>query len=75
MNELILGNNGDSYVVAEGELLMNGSAKVCPIRRNVIAVACGVDCMHFNQHSDGANRFAYITCTGIVMKIRLTGGK
>lgn len=71
MNEqLILGNNGDKYMVVGGNLLMNGHNKLCPTR----TVPCGTECMHLNHHNDGTNRFALMTCTGIIIKIRLMGG-
>lgn len=74
MSEIILGNNGDKYMVAvdTGELLMNEQTKLCPFHQD--NTPCAIDCMHLNIYVDGVNKFALLTCTGTLVKIRLVGG-
>lgn len=75
MSEIILGNNIDKYTVSSitGELLMNGQTKLCPFRQDNIP--CSTDCLHFNLNSDSMkNKFVLITCSGILVRIRLKGG-
>jgi hypothetical protein len=72
MNESIaFGNNdkGARYMINDGNLIMNGIEKVCPLRKN--NPPCGTDCMHLNIHADSVNPFAIMTCTGINVRFRL----
>lgn len=68
--DIILGNNGDRYTLANGLVYMNGLAKFCPTAKEFSQ--CGLNCMHLNRNQENS-KILHMTCSGVPIRIRTKG--